>query len=183
MCLKINWSVKTPWHRPSMGVARSRFNMGPCGHVTTAWVTIMLLAYQCNRLLVSACLIWSLGPSSVELWIRKNRCKVCIRHGLSFEVPNRPPSWTKHSPPLQIHFLRYGNIPQPRAPKTVVIWDQRVPGSQQPRFPRSQIIKICMGIYRKFHKTVKMHTNRIRRCLRETIPPCWSLANLRWPRR
>ena len=23
MCLKINWSVKTPWHRPSMGVARS----------------------------------------------------------------------------------------------------------------------------------------------------------------
>ena len=24
MCIKINWSVKTPWHRPSMGVARSR---------------------------------------------------------------------------------------------------------------------------------------------------------------
>ena len=23
MCHKINWSVKTPWHRPSMGVARS----------------------------------------------------------------------------------------------------------------------------------------------------------------
>ena len=23
MCLKINWSVKTPWHWPSMGVARS----------------------------------------------------------------------------------------------------------------------------------------------------------------
>ena len=23
MCLKINWSIKTPWHRPSMGVARS----------------------------------------------------------------------------------------------------------------------------------------------------------------
>ena len=23
MCLKINWSVNTPWHRPSMGVARS----------------------------------------------------------------------------------------------------------------------------------------------------------------
>ena len=23
MCLKINWSVKAPWHRPSMGVARS----------------------------------------------------------------------------------------------------------------------------------------------------------------
>ena len=23
MCLKINWPVKTPWHRPSMGVARS----------------------------------------------------------------------------------------------------------------------------------------------------------------
>ena len=22
MCLKVNWSVKTPWHRPSMGVAR-----------------------------------------------------------------------------------------------------------------------------------------------------------------
>ena len=24
MCLKINWSEKAPWHRPSMGVARSR---------------------------------------------------------------------------------------------------------------------------------------------------------------
>ena len=23
MCVKINWSFKTPWHRPSMGVARS----------------------------------------------------------------------------------------------------------------------------------------------------------------
>ena len=23
MCIKINWSVKTPWHRPSMRVARS----------------------------------------------------------------------------------------------------------------------------------------------------------------
>ena len=23
MCLKINWSVKTPWHRPSMGFVRS----------------------------------------------------------------------------------------------------------------------------------------------------------------
>ena len=67
------------------------------GHLTTAW----------DRLLVSACLIWSywercgLGPSSVELWIRKNRCKLCIRHRLSFEgSTERPLSWTKYSPPL-----------------------------------------------------------------------------------
>ena len=36
-------------------------------------------------------------------------------------------------------------------------WTRGLPESQQPT--GSQIIRICMGIYRKIDKTVKMHIN------------------------
>ena len=42
MCLKINGSVKTPWHRPSMGVARSRLR-APVMMMTMVIVKVVMM--------------------------------------------------------------------------------------------------------------------------------------------
>ena len=41
MCLKINWFVKTPRHRPSMGVARSCFRAPGVSYTANEYVNLL----------------------------------------------------------------------------------------------------------------------------------------------
>ena len=139
MYLKINWSVKTPWHRPGVGVARSRL-----WALVDGYSNINLKFFKVNALKE---LFWRLTISPVETIIKPTNSNQNLRQNIDtvcksdLEVSSPFPNPGDHSknvqcpPPPRPDDLRFSNTTGIVQQKKKTMWFIRVEVEQEMSAP------------------------------------------------